>query len=30
MRPNNTYTFSAETIGGANQMGIGLAWVEDF
>ncbi len=30
MSPNNTYTFSAESLGGANPMVIGLVWVEDF
>ena len=30
MRPNSTYTFSSQTLGGANPMSIGLVWVEDF
>ena len=30
MRPGSTYTFSGETLGGANPMAIGLVWNEDF
>jgi hypothetical protein len=30
MRPGSTYTFSSETLGGANAMAVGLVWIEDF